>query len=56
MLTSIILMGFAGTLAHAALDDVKLPKRIIRYTRNGGMRFLRIHKLQLSMCMCKKGL
>ena len=25
----------------------------IRYTRNGGMRFLRLGKLQLSWCVCK---
>lgn len=25
----------------------------VRYTRNGGMRFLRIGRLQLSWCMCR---
>lgn len=25
----------------------------VRYTRNGGMRFLRIGKLQLSWCVCR---
>lgn len=24
-----------------------------RYAKNGGMRFLRIHRLQLSWCVCK---
>lgn len=25
----------------------------VRYTRNGGMRFLRIGRLQMSWCVCK---
>ena len=27
-----------------------------RYTKNGGMRFLRVYRLQVSWCVCKKGL
>lgn len=38
--------------AHPA----RAMKRYIRYTRNGGMRFLRIHRLQLSFCICRNGL
>jgi len=31
------------------------PCKGIRYTRNGGIRFLRIGRLQFSFCICKKG-
>lgn len=39
---------------------VRLDKAIesalrVRYTRNGGIRFLRIGRLQFSFCICKKG-
>lgn len=27
-----------------------------RYTRNGGMSFLRVHRLQLSWCVCRHAL
>lgn len=27
-----------------------------RYTKNGGMRFLRVGRLQLSFCICKKSI
>lgn len=29
---------------------------VTRYTRNGGMRFLRIGRLQLSWCVCRSSL
>jgi len=31
-------------------------RRWFRYTRNGGMRFLRVHRLQLSWCICNRSL
>lgn len=42
---------FAGCIAHAG--DF-LPRT--RYTKNGGMRFFRIGRLQTSWCVCKRGL
>lgn len=27
---------------------------MFRYTRNGGMRFLRIGRIQMSFCLCKR--
>ena len=35
---------------------VALPRRWYRYTRNGGMRFLRVGRLQLSWCICNRSL
>jgi hypothetical protein len=45
---SLACFGAAGLLAIAA------PQ--VRYTRNGGMRFLRVHRLQLSWCICNRSL
>ena len=32
----------------------RMPR--VRYTRNGGMRFLRVGRVQLSFCICRKPL
>lgn len=53
MLT-IAIFGFVGSLAHAADMLPSMPR--IRYTKNGGMRFLRIGRLQTSFCICRKAL
>lgn len=47
----LVLLGFAGTLAHAC--DF-LPR--VRYTRHGRLRFLRVGRLHVSWCVCKQGL
>lgn len=49
-MTHFILIGLTGVLAHTALDW-QLPR--VRYTRNGGLRFFRIGRLQLSWCVCR---
>lgn len=46
-----VMSMFAGCLAHAGEF---LPRT--RYTRNGGMRFFRIGRLQTSWCVCKRSL
>lgn len=28
----------------------------VRYTRNGGMRFLRVGRVQLSFCLCRQSI
>jgi hypothetical protein len=43
---------FMGTLAIIG----GLRKVRVRYTRNGGMRFLRVHRLQMSWCVCRNPL
>lgn len=40
-----------GTLAHATELFPRMPR--VRYTKNGGMRFLRIGRLQTSFCICR---
>jgi len=42
----------AATLA-AGIRSVHLP---VRYTKNGGMRFLRVARLQMSWCVCRKSI
>lgn len=51
---TIAVMGLAGPLAMAVCEGLRLPR--VRYTRNGGMRFLRIGKLQMSWCICRRGI
>ena len=51
MLVPMIMLS--GCMTHAVTLGM-LP--CWRYTRNGGMRFLRVGKLQLSWCICKRGL
>ena len=51
MMVRLALVGFAGTLAHAAGF---LPR--VRYTHSGGMRFFRIGRLQTSFCWCRRSL
>lgn len=43
---AIMCIAFAFTLAISP----------IRYTRNGGMRFFRIARLQVSWCVCRNSL
>ena len=38
-------------LAHAAFG---MPR--YRYTRNGGMRFLRVGRVQMSWCVCRNSI
>lgn len=52
-MTPYIMTGFACVLAHTAFGDM-LPRT--RYTRNGGMRFFRISRFQLSWCICRRPL
>ncbi|MBZ4270903.1 hypothetical protein LAM69_23765, partial [Mycobacterium tuberculosis] len=41
--------------AIAALPSLSMPRLpFVRFTRNGALRFLRIGRLQLSWCMCRK--
>ena len=47
------IIGFTSCLAHAAFGDL-LPR--VRYTKQGGMRFLRVGRLQTSWCICRKPL
>lgn len=44
------------TLFYLALWIVPASNLRWRYTRNGGMRFFRIHKLQISWTWCRKAL
>lgn len=46
---SAFVAGFAAPASGRILPRV-------RYTKNGGMRFLRIGRLQFSFCICKKGI
>jgi hypothetical protein len=55
-MTLLFLSGLVAPLIHAALDDGTPRRQLIRYTRNGGMRFLRVHRLQFSFCVCRKGI
>lgn len=45
------LTAFAGCGMHASIT-----RRLVRYTRNGGIRFLRIGRLQVSVCICKRSI
>lgn len=49
-MTHFILIGFTSVLAHTALDW-QLPR--VRFTRNGGLRFFRVGRLQLSWGVCR---
>lgn len=49
----LIALGFACVLSHAAFGDL-LPRS--RYRRVGGLRFLRIGRLQLSFCVCRSSI
>ena len=53
MAYALIISGFALCLGHAACP-VAWPRT--RYTKNGGMRFLRIGRLQLSWCLCRSSI
>lgn len=46
-------IGIIGPMAHATLDQTGRILPRVRYTKNGGMRFLRIGRLQMSWCVCK---
>ena len=50
-MTYLTLIGFAGVLGHSVFDGAKLPG--FRYSKVGGLRFLRFGRLQLSFCVCK---
>ncbi len=45
---------FGLVLADAASFMPALPR--VRYTRNGGMRFLRVGRVQMSWCLCRRGI
>lgn len=48
-----ILLGFVGVLHHTIMPW-SLPRT--RYARNGGLRFFRIGRLQLSWCVCRNAI
>lgn len=51
----LMLAGFVGPMMDATgFIPHRAPR--VRYTKNGGMRFLRIGRLQTSWCICKRGL
>jgi hypothetical protein len=52
-MATIAFVGFASSLVHAAFPAA-LPR--VRYTKNGGMRFLRIGRLQMSWCVCRNSI
>ena len=45
--------AFIACAVHASFPFAFLR---CRYTRNGGMRFLRIHRIQVSWCVCRSPL
>ena len=53
MLTSFLIIGFSAVGLHT-VTDWQLPR--VRYFRRGGLRFLRIGKLQVSYCVCKESI
>lgn len=54
MLANIAGLGSIACFTAAGLLAIAAPR--VRYTRNGGMRFLRVHRLQLSWCICRRGI
>lgn len=48
-----IVPSLALVLAHTAFGDM-LPRT--RYTKNGGMRFFRLGRVQVSWCVCRRSL
>lgn len=52
-MTYLTLAAFAAPIAHAYCEGLKAP--VFSYRKVGGLRFLRIGRLQLSFCVCRKG-
>jgi hypothetical protein len=49
----IVFLGFALVLIHAVLSAAGIRLPATRYTRNGGMRFFRIGRVQMSGAWCR---
>ena len=49
MAMGLAMVAFAG----CGMDAIR-TRRLVRYTRHGGMRFLRVGRLQVSWCMTRK--
>lgn len=47
-------IGYECLRAARIEREVMGTPRFVRYTRNGGLRFLRIGRLQFSFCMVRK--
>jgi len=50
-MTYLTILGFAGVLGHTVMAGARMPG--FRYSKVGGLRFLRFGRLQLSFCVCK---
>ena len=53
-MSTIAVASLAIPLLQAVFEGLQLPGW--RYTRNGGMRFLQIGRLQMSWCVCRQSL
>lgn len=53
MSNALLIIGFVGVGIHT-VADWQLPR--IKYMRRGGLRFLRIGRLQFSYCLCKESI
>lgn len=53
MTETIVAVGLAAPLAAAVFDGARFPAVAWSYRKVGGLRFLRLGRLQLSWCMCR---
>ena len=52
-MNAIFFIGAAAVAEHV-IPQIRLPR--CRYTRRGGLRFLRIGRFQFAFCKCKESI
>ena len=53
-MTYLAIIGLTAPLAHMVTEGMHMPR--VKYMKVGGLRFLRIGRLQLSFCVCRQSL